>query len=250
MKTLLFAALALLAPAFAQERGIRAVPGTGQITEPGRYLLNGNLPGGFGAAINISANDVSLDLNGQTLTGLGGNRGVGIQITGVSGVRVTNGTIANFAFGVVVDSSRSVHLEGLQIRGQGLAVSAPPPEVAIMIVQSRAVVVVNNSIYNTGLGIFVRGGQSGGNRIANNTVTAGTNGALGICYNPTPTDTQGPRGDLITGNLITGFGTGIQFSTNSIANVARDNTIAFVNLGIDSRNPTNVDAGNQAVKLP
>ena len=249
MKTALFVALALAMPTFAQQ-GIRNVPGTGQITEPGRYVLNGNLPVAFSAAITISANDVWLDLNGQTLTGLGGNRGVGIQITGVSGVRVTNGTIVNFGFGIIVENSRGVHLEGLQIRGQGLAVSAPPPEVAIMIVQSRAVEVVNNIIYNTGLGVFVRGGQSGGNRIANNTITSGMNGALGICYNPTPTDTQGPRGDLITGNLITGFGTGIQFSSNSIANVTRDNTIAFVNKGIESNNPTNVDAGNQAVKLP
>ena len=245
----LLAAIALALPLLAQDRA-RTVPGSGQITEPGRYILTQNLTASFSAAISITANDVTLDLGGQSLIGLGGNRGVGIQITGVSGVRVLNGTIANFGAGVVVDSSRSIHLEGLQIRGQGMNANAPPPEIGIMIVQSRAVVVTNNSIYNTGLGIFVRGGQSGGNRIANNTVTAGTNGVLGICYNPTPTDPQGPRGDLITGNLVTGFATGIQFSTNSIGNVLRDKSIAFVNFAVQSNNSTNLDIGTQSTKLP
>ena len=46
----------------------------------------------------------------------------------------------------------------------------------------------------TGLGIFVRGGMSTGNRIANNTITAGSNGIFAICYNPTPDDPMGPRG--------------------------------------------------------
>ena len=251
MKTAFLAALALAAlPLAAQDRAARNVPGTGQISEPGRYILTGNLSTGFNAAIIIAANDVSLDLNGQTLTGLGGNRGMGIQIMGVSGVRVSNGNLVNFAFGVVVDNSRSVTLEGLQIRGQGLAVAAPPPEVGIMIVQSRNVVVKNNSLYNTGLGIFVRGGQSWGNRIEGNTVTAGTNGALGICYNPAPGDPQGPRGDLIAGNLITGYPTGIQMSDNSASNIIRDNTIAFTTSAVELKNATNLDTNNSKVKLP
>src|SRR5687767_15493083 len=48
------------------------------------------------------------------------------------------------------------------------------------------------------LGVFVRGGGSGGNRIAGNTITGGEDGQLGICYNPTDTGgSAGPAGDLV-----------------------------------------------------
>jgi nitrous oxidase accessory protein NosD len=244
--SLAFAAVCLS----AQERGTRNVPGTGLISEPGKYVLTAAIPGGFGAAITITASDVSLDLNGQSLTGVGGNRGTGILISNASGVRVTNGSLVNFGFGVVVENSRSVHLEDLQIRGQGLAVASPPPETGIMIVQSRNVVAVNNAIYNTGLGVFVRGGMSWGNRIEGNTIAAGANGAIGICYNPAPGDQRGPRGDLITGNLITGFPTAVQFSETSPANVLQSNTLAYTTAAVDSRNDSNVDAGNTKVRLP
>jgi hypothetical protein len=141
--------------------------------------------------------------------GPGGRSGTGIHIRGANGVRVTNGLVSNHAFGVIVENSNKVVLGDLQIRGEGLAVSMPPPEVAIMIVQSRNVVIEDNAIYNVGLGVFVRGGQSGGNRIVHNTITGGTNAVLGICYNPTDSDMNGPRGDLVYANLISGFNIGI-----------------------------------------
>jgi parallel beta-helix repeat protein len=112
-------------------------------------------------------------------------------------------------------------------RGEGPAVTAPPPETGIMIVQSKNVVVTRNSIFNTGLGIFVRGGGSSGNRIEGNTVTGGSNALLGVCYNPAPGDPMGPRGDLFRANLISGFGVGIQMSPSSMANVTQENTIVF-----------------------
>ena len=49
---------------------------------------------------------------------------------------------------------------------------------------SRAVFVERNVISRTFLGVFVRGGGSGGNRIAENTLVGGESGQLGICYNP------------------------------------------------------------------
>jgi hypothetical protein len=244
------AALALTLPLTAQDRGSRNVPSHGFITEPGNYVLAGNLGPSFGAAITNSASDVSLDLNGRSLTGPGGNRGTGILISNASGVRVFNGNIANYGFGVVVEGSRSVRLEGIHIRGLGLAVTAPPPEVGIMIVQSRNVVVEHNALYNVGLGVFVRGGMSWGNRIAGNTITAGTNGVFGICYNPAPGDPQGPTGDLIGGNLISGFPVGVQLSDNSASNVFKGNTIAFTNSAFESRNLSNMDLENTKVRLP
>jgi len=231
----------------------RPVPGSGLIDSPGNYVLQGDRRSvsTSRAAIEITASDVTLDLNGTMISGPGGKLGVGVRIMGASGVQVKNGLISNLAFGVIVMNSRNVVLKDLQIRGEGLPIVALPPETAIMIVQSRNVVVEDNAIYNTGLGIFVRGGMSGGNRIANNTLTAGMNGALGICYNPADNDPMGPRGDLVYGNLVSGFGTGIQASSMSMANVFKANTIFYRGgKAVELMNDTNMEMDNTSAMLP
>lgn len=220
--------------------------GRGTITEPGLYRLDRDLTSG----IMILANDVTLDLNGYSISGVNARTESGITIRSVQGVEVFGGSLNGFGFGVVVDTSANVRVHDMRIRALNLPVVAPPPEVGIMVVQSANVVVENNSIYNAGLGIFVRGGNSRGNRIANNTVTGGTNSVFGICYNPTPSDPRGPRGDLIYNNVITGFPTAISMSDLSLANVIRENTLAFGTAAIQSPSATNMDVDNVKVKLP
>ena len=230
----------------------RPVPGNGIIDMPGNYVLQDSRESSSASrpAIQITASDVTLDLNGNSLRGLGGKVGVGIQISRARGVRVTNGSLWNLAFGVIVSNSSNVVLRDLRIRGEGLPIVSLPPETAIMIVQSRNVVVENNAISNTGLGIFVRGGMSGGNRIANNTISAGTNGALGICYNPADGDSNGPVGDLVDGNAVSGFGIGIQASATSMYNVFKGNSIFFRgSTAVELHNATNMDMDNTKVDL-
>jgi nitrous oxidase accessory protein NosD len=248
---LVAATMAMGGGLLAQPNG-RPVPRTGVIDTPGNYMLQDDRQpfSASGAAITITANDVTLDLNGYGVAGLGNKTGVGVRIMGAQGVKVTNGFIANAAFGVVVMNSSNVVISGLQIRGQGLPVVAPPPETGIMIVQSRNVVVEHNAIDNTGLGIFVRGGMSRGNRIANNTITAGTNGILGICYNPADGDANGPVGDLVYANTISGFNTGIQASATSRYNVFKENTVFFTTgMAVELQNPTNMDMNNTKIDL-
>jgi nitrous oxidase accessory protein NosD len=242
-------AVVCLMPLAAQKDG-KPVPGSGLIDQPGSYVLQGDRASSAGrAAILITANNVTLDLNGMVLTGPGNKAGVGVEIRRAHGVKVRNGHIANTAFGVVVMASNNVVIEELQIRGEGLPVLAPPPETGIMIVQSKNVVVERNSSFNTGLGIFVRGGQSGGNRIAHNTVTAGTNGVLGICYNPADNDPQGPRGDLIYRNVIHGFGVGVQASMTSQYSQFIGNTVFYRSQAFDLQNATNMAKDNVEVSL-
>jgi parallel beta-helix repeat protein len=225
--------------------------GTTVIDEPGAYMMprDMDIPNDR-VAIDITASGVTLDLGGRSLRGPGGKLGTGIRVSNAQGVRVHNGRISNFAVNVMVNASANVIIEDLQITGQGLVVTAPPPEVGIMVVQSRSVTVENNSLYNVGLGIFVRGGMSWGNTIAHNNVTAGMNGALGICYNPTPTDTMGPRGDMIYANHITGYGTGIQMNSTSAVNSIRENTIAHRGKAIEAGHASNVLQGNIELALP
>ncbi len=246
------AAILTFTATLAADTGGRRVPFSGVIDAPGNYVLQSDLRSfnNERAAITITADDVTVDLNGLALTGGGGKRGVGIRISGARGVRVSNGVISNTAFGVIVMNSANVVLTNLQIRGEGLPVTAPPPETGVMIVQSKNVVVEGNAIYNTGLGIFVRGGVSSGNRIANNTLSAGTNGILGICYNPADNDANGPVGDLIYGNSISGFGVGIQASATSRYNVFKGNTVFFTgSMAVELLNDTNMDMDNTKVDL-
>lgn len=241
-------------PATGQS-GVQVVPRTNVISEPGHYLLNRTIETTVNAnqaALIIESDDVTVDLNGHTVMGPGQMIGVGVMIRNASGVVLRNGRVADFHFNVQVENSWNVTLEDLEIRGKGLLPPAPPPETAIMVVESANVVIRDNVIANTGLGIFIRGGESRGNRIENNTVTATQAGILGICYNPAPGDPQGPRGDLITGNFVSGYNTGISMSSNSMSNVIQGNTFAY-NAGgkaANLANDTNMMIDNTAIELP
>lgn len=215
------------------------MPGNGTIDQPGSYMLTGDRQATGGrAAIVIMASDVTLDLNGQSLSGMGG-----IEIRGANGVSVRNGNISTTGTGVVVMNSNNLRLEGLNIRGTG-------GEIGIMVVGSRNAMIAGNLIYNVGLGIFVRGSASRGNRIANNTLTAGTGGMLGICYNPSDTDRDGPRGDLITGNVISGFELGFQASLTSRSNLFKGNSVFFRTKAFELLHDSNKEMGTDAVALP
>jgi hypothetical protein len=68
------------------------------ISAPGSYRLTGDLLAPTGASgIRIEANDVSLDLNGFTISGGGFGLAIhGVTASGFSNVEVRNGTIRNF----------------------------------------------------------------------------------------------------------------------------------------------------------
>lgn len=244
----LLAAAALMIPAamFAQPRRVVL---QGVIDQPGSYSLPNDLSVSRGAAILITASGVDLDLSGSNIVGPGGVQAVGIHVRGAAGVSIRNGKFANLAMGIIVENSANVSIRDCHFRGEGIAPASGPPETAVMIMQSRNVVVENNAVYNTGLGFFVRGGRSSGNRIANNTLTAapGVFAAIGICYNPTATDTQGPKGDLIVGNLITGYPNSIQMNSTSAANVIKDNILVFSGESLTTPT-TNMDMNNVKVK--
>jgi hypothetical protein len=225
-----------------------------RITRPGSYVLRHDVRLHRAAvAVEITGSQVTLDLNGHALLGPGGKRGVGVRIAGASGVHVHGGNVARFGIGVEVRDSVNVRIGGLQVQGED-AGGPPPGEVGVMIFNSRAVVVEKNVITGTFLGVFVRGGGSSGNRIADNTITAGHNGQLGVCYNPDGGGTPaGPRGDRVYNNLISRFQTGIQTSAGSAGNLFRENDIAFVAQAVEEVTPgSNVFEDNSqiAITLP
>ena len=72
------------------------------INQPGSYFFTRSLTGvGFNAGIEISADNVSLDLNGFTLTGPGGAVGSGILVQGQrEGLHISNGVVRNWDAGI------------------------------------------------------------------------------------------------------------------------------------------------------
>lgn len=238
--------------ALAQDgRGVRPVTKVTTITESGSYLLLHDIVlGQPGSAIVIAADNVSLNLNGHALVGPGSKQGVGIDIAGVNSISVYNGTIAGFGTGIRVANAHDVRLEKLQIRGEDGG-GPPPGEVGVLVLNARGVVLKDSTISRTFLGVFVRGGGSGGNRIAGNTLIGGQNGQIGICYNPDGSASMaGPKGDLVYNNLVSRFNTGIQTSTQTLGNIFRENDIAFFQQAIQEITAgSNVFAENTSIAI-
>jgi nitrous oxidase accessory protein NosD len=225
---------------------------TVRIERPGSYRLRHDVRlKGTGAAIVIAADGVTLDLGGHTLTGPGGKLGTGIMVEGRRNVSVKNGTLHGFGFGVQVVNSVNVKVQGLQITGDD-AGGPPPGEVGILVLNSRGVEATRNVIARVFLGLFVRGGGSGANRLFENTLAGGDTGQIGICYNPDGLGTStGPSGDLVSLNLVSGFKIGIQTSPETRGNLFRDNAIAFVQKAMEELSPAGATLfdGNSEISL-
>jgi hypothetical protein len=85
------------------------------ISESGSYRLSGNLEvnGQFTSAIEVAASDVTIDLNGFTIRGVGSSPGYGIAEDGSTsrrGIAVRNGTITGFSIGI-----RLLHFEQIAV---------------------------------------------------------------------------------------------------------------------------------------
>ena len=83
----------------------------------GSYYLTGNVTISIGAnGITISGSNVTIDLNGFTLTGPGSGSGAGIFLNGgVSNVLIFNGTIRNWG-GAGINSLGNPHLRAERLR--------------------------------------------------------------------------------------------------------------------------------------
>lgn len=85
------------------------------ITSPGSYRLTGNLtvPASKNG-IDVGQPNVTIDLNGFSITGAGGSAPIGIDAAGQSGVTVENGTVTGFGIGVELGNFgivRNVHAD-------------------------------------------------------------------------------------------------------------------------------------------
>ena len=134
------------------------------ITQPGSYYLTTNIVGVSSEhGINISANNVTLDLNGFSLQGVSGALdGVYIH-AGYTNVTVRNGSISGWvsSFGGVEDHANNAILEGLNISANANGI----------VLESSGVVRDCNCNNNFGVGIQVYAGMVSGCEALNNSST-------------------------------------------------------------------------------
>lgn len=183
--------------------------------------------------LTIGADNVVVDLNGFTLTGL--SNGPGILVEGATGVTVRNGTVTGFDTGVSIEGGSANTVTGMSLldnRGTGLYGEG------VLIYRSTANIVSNNRVRNNGQysGISVLNASQ--NLIENNQITGN---------DMSPFNTSGIRlenegfsasnSNTVRGNLVQDSGLdGIQLfagasdnriSRNTVLNSNRDGITAF-----------------------
>ena len=97
---------------------ISSIPFT--ISQSGSYYLTQNLTGANG--ITISASNVHIDLNGNSLKGTDANTAAGIIYSGtISNITITNGFITNWGKeGIDLSAASAVSLSDIMVSGNGL----------------------------------------------------------------------------------------------------------------------------------
>ncbi len=176
----LFAALLIPATAFAKGPiAIKNLPYT--ISVPGNYTLAGNLTytANLAHAITISANNVTLDMGGYSITGPGAATASfnGVTING-DGVEVRNGYISGFSSGLYADvNSISTKASNLRLHDNQVGISLALSAIGAVIkdcmaytnksygilAEAAGSIITNNVAYNNGTvdspawGIYVYG---------------------------------------------------------------------------------------------
>lgn len=218
----------------------------GVISSSGSYYLTKNITS-TGTGINISADDVTLDLCGFTLAGPGSGLTYGIYINGTKNIEIRNGTIKNFGLSGIQDALSS----GNNRR------------------------IINMRVVNNGrFGIYLSGATAGGDLVKDCLVsgngTSYTSTVYGIyltshCIvsgnlvhnngNATLTSAYGisvGTGSVVTGNTVrTNYGYGITATTSCriTDNTVTDNRNSGITAGDNCTIQDNIVSSNSLVGI-
>ena len=177
-----------------------------KLSRPGSYILAGNLqPPAGKAGIQIASNNVTIDMNGFRLHGVGGAT-TGIYGAAFESATIRNGTITGFANHGIYGTGNNWSVEDMQVSGNGAN--------GILVFGSYSSVRSSTVTENAGVGIVCAVSCL----VAESTVSA--NGAEGIfLYSGTV------LGNVIIGN--TSFGIqGVNQTGYGNNTLARNNGVA------------------------
>jgi parallel beta-helix repeat protein len=202
------------------------------ITAPGHYYLTADIS----AAVNsnplilISASDVTLDLNGHTLSNNGSTNSYGVQIAANQNrVTLRNGRISQGQYPVYYYSNvaggagnflfEDLTIEDLPFAGDGIYLYATTAPVQNVMVRNCRIASNGSTIFL----YYVNGGRIE-NNVLRNAGTVGNNITLNYIGNI-----------VISGNVVTGGGTGILasfFSATFAGLRIAENTIYSATTGV------------------
>jgi hypothetical protein len=104
----------------AREEGPTEIEKCRTISKPGSYKLVNNLVATSGDCLVITADFVTIDLAGFTISGTtNGLLPAGIRGTSLQGIAVRNGSISGFVEQVNLSASNGSIVEGLRVAGLG-----------------------------------------------------------------------------------------------------------------------------------
>lgn len=202
-----------------------ATPSTFKIIQPGSYYLAGNLAGAVGKdGIEIAASNVTIDLNGFTLSGSNSNSGIVAQ-QALRGLVVRNGVI-----------SQGFSDRGIRLRGQTLDQTPIGSTIEDITINSGVEAAIDVGSSNRITSIVIDGASSG--------IYAGLSNAIRDCVvrvGTTGITTEG--GSTIEGCTVRAGDTGISISGRG--SVARDCTVTEASIGISVSN----GAGNEGAVI-
>ena len=129
----MMAAMFAGAPVFAQPQAITvATVSTGDaaqkaqsiISKPGSYVLNKNIVNGKTSAdsVQITASNVTLDLQGFSITATAASTGAAINASGQSNVVIRNGIITGFG-GPAIVTGTAAKISGMTVTGNGSGIT-------------------------------------------------------------------------------------------------------------------------------
>jgi len=238
-------------------------PGPVTIAAPGSYYLAANINVAGATAVVITASNVTLDLNGFTIAGSSSNFGV-VMGGNTLNVVVRNGTIRNFAQGLLDAGVTMVRLSNLTITeniGNGIAFDANAVGVVIdgctivrnrqdgILAEGSTMLITHSTVAGNGYdGIELRGSAS----VVVRDNTVGDNGRSGIHAAIDFAGDSAPGGAILDNVLIHNSRYGIESSSAagtfpglSIArNLATGNTLGNYTLIGTSAAPVSTPTAN------
>jgi parallel beta-helix repeat protein len=224
-----------------------ALSACGTISTSGSYYVTQNLST-TGTCIEVTANDVTIDLNGFTLTGDGTGLHYGVYIYNVSNVEVKNGTVRSFDRGIYANwsgATRSNRVINVRAMGNGIGIdllsynnlvkhctAADSTTTGGIDVENGSIVTNNTAYNNQGWGIFATGDCT----VTNNTAYNNQGNGIYVSFSTVTNNTAyGNTGDGINSSFISTV-------TN---NTASNNQGIGINAGEGSTVTNNTASGNQ-----
>lgn len=178
----------------------------------------------------VGADNITLDLNGHRIFGVVGvpADGVGVMLTGRTGVTVKNGTITDFDAGVALVAGGGNTVTGITARDNISALGVGDWGDGIAMNNSIDNVITNNNVIHNGpfdgIGLFgvSKGNTISGNLVKDNNIESGptTNQDDGIRLEPNTSN------NTVTGNTVEGSGLeGIAIFASSTGNTVTNNVV-------------------------